>query len=155
MKVITLNGGAKLYGYKTGFAPALPQDVTGEFIPSNIPSNIEIDLMNAGLLPNIYEKNNVEKTRAYELHDWWYIKDFTVDEIPADSEAFLVFDGVDTYADYFLNGVKIGESDNMLIAHEFPTENLICDTLISYLEKQFPELTIIKSASHREVIQYI
>ena len=44
---------------------------------------------------------------------------------------------------------------NLIDAGHFPTENPVCDTLISYLKEQFPELTIIKSASHREVIQYI
>ena len=31
----------------------------------------------------------------------------------------LHFGGVDCFADYYLNGEKIGESDNMFIAHDF------------------------------------
>ena len=49
----------------------------------------------------------------------------------------------------------MGHGINIIDAGHFPTENPICDTLISYLNEQFPELTVIKSASHREVIQYI
>ena len=30
-----------------------------------------------------------------------------------------MFDGIDTLADVFLNGEKVGEADNMLIPHEF------------------------------------
>ena len=44
---------------------------------------------------------------------------------------------------------------NLMDAGHFPTENPVCEKLISYLKQQFPELNIVKSASHREVIQYI
>ena len=54
MKAIKLDGNCKLYMYKAGEAPMYPQDIVGESIPSHIPGNVEIDLMNAGILPNIY-----------------------------------------------------------------------------------------------------
>lgn len=125
MNVISLNGACQLYGYQSGTAPASPNGITGESIAANIPGNVEVALMNAGLLPNIYQGANVEKARAYELYDWWYVKEFTVGDLPSDTDRFLVFDGVDTYAEYFLNGVKIGESDNMLISHEFAVDGAI------------------------------
>ena len=125
MKTIKLDGVCTLYAYKTGTAPDAPQDIVGNGIPSNIPGNVEIDLMNAGVLPNIYQGANVEKTREFELCDWWYVKDFDIDEVPCDSDSFLVFEGVDTYAEYFLNGIRIGESDNMLIAHEFAVDETL------------------------------
>ena len=125
MKVLKLDGNCQLYPYPNGTAPTTPDGVSGAFIPSKIPSNIEVDLMAAGLLPDIYQGENVEKTRAFELYDWWYIKDFSVEELPSGEDAFLVFDGVDTYADYFVNGIKIGESDNMLIAHEFAVGSVL------------------------------
>lgn len=125
MKVVNIDGACTLYAYKTGTAPTQPSEITGEGIAAHIPGNVEIDLMNAGLLPDIYKAANVEKTRAFELYDWWYVKNFEVDELPDDTDKFLVFDGVDTYAEYFLNGVKIGESDNMLIAHEFAVDHAV------------------------------
>ncbi|MBR1974303.1 MAG: hypothetical protein IKA20_00460 [Clostridia bacterium] len=125
MKAIKLDGNCKLYMYKAGEAPMYPQDIVGESIPSHIPGNVEIDLMNAGILPNIYQATNVESTRELELCDWWYVKDFEVSELPENSDIFLVFDGVDTYAEYFLNDVKIGESDNMLISHEFSVDGVV------------------------------
>ena len=125
MRVINLDGACKLYGYKSGTAPTSPKDIVGDYIPSNIPGNVEIDLMKANLLPNIYQGTNVELTRAYELYDWWYVKDFEVQDLWQDKDIFLVFDGVDTYAEYFLNGVKIGESDNMLISHEFAVDSCL------------------------------
>lgn len=43
---------------------------------------------------------------------------------------------------------------NLIDAGHFPTEDVICPVIIRYLQQSFPELTIQKSASHREVIQY-
>ena len=43
---------------------------------------------------------------------------------------------------------------NLIDAGHFPTEDVVCPVLIRYLREQFPRLTIEKSASHREVIQY-
>ena len=42
----------------------------------------------------------------------------------------------------------------LIDAGHFPTEDPVCAVLAAYLRKTFPELTVSKSASHREVIQY-
>ena len=43
---------------------------------------------------------------------------------------------------------------NLIDAGHFPTEDVVCKEVISYLTARFPELSIEKSTSHREVIQY-
>lgn len=52
----------------------------------------------------------------------------------------------------FLDAVPKGI--NLIDAGHFPTEDPVCAKLITYLEKEFPQLTILKSASHKEAIQY-
>ncbi len=47
-----------------------------------------------------------------------------------------------------------GKGINLIDAGHFPTEDPVCAKLISYLTEQFPELTVLKSTSHKEVIQY-
>jgi dinuclear metal center YbgI/SA1388 family protein len=47
-----------------------------------------------------------------------------------------------------------GKGINLIDAGHFPTEDPVCNQLISFLTAQFPELTVSKSTSHREVIQY-
>lgn len=47
-----------------------------------------------------------------------------------------------------------GKGINLIDAGHFPTEDPVCARLISYITERFPELTVFKSASHREVIQY-
>lgn len=125
MHIIKLDGACKLYGYQMGTAPTHPSEIMGEYIAGTIPGNVEVDLMNAGLLPDVYFGANVEKTRAFELYDWWYVLDFEVADSDENTDDFLVFDGVDTCAEYFLNGVKIGESDNMLISHQFAVDGIV------------------------------
>ena len=47
-----------------------------------------------------------------------------------------------------------GKGIRLIDAGHFPTEDPVCAVLAAYLRKTFPELTVSKSASHREVIQY-
>ena len=43
---------------------------------------------------------------------------------------------------------------NLIDAGHFPTEDLVCERVISFLARRFPNLQIQKSASHQEAIQY-
>ena len=43
---------------------------------------------------------------------------------------------------------------NLIDAGHFPTEDPVCEKVITYLTDRFPELAVSKSASHKEVIQY-
>lgn len=43
---------------------------------------------------------------------------------------------------------------NLIDAGHFPTEDPVCEVLISYLSERFPDLQIWKSAVHHEAIQY-
>jgi len=52
----------------------------------------------------------------------------------------------------FLDGK--GRGLNLIDAGHFPTEDPVCEKLVFYLTARFPELRAVKSASHREVIQY-
>lgn len=47
-----------------------------------------------------------------------------------------------------------GKGINLIDAGHFPTEDLVCAKVISFLDTRFPALRITKSASHREIIQY-
>lgn len=47
-----------------------------------------------------------------------------------------------------------GKGINLIDAGHFPTEDPVCEQIIAYLTDRFPELTVTKSTSHREVIQY-
>ena len=76
-----------------------------------------------------------------------------------DYEDFAIAAGCDTFVTSDLTYHTFldakGKGINLMDAGHFPTENPVCEALVSYLTAQFPELTVTKSASHREVIQYL
>ncbi|WP_300415705.1 Nif3-like dinuclear metal center hexameric protein [uncultured Oscillibacter sp.] len=43
---------------------------------------------------------------------------------------------------------------NLIDAGHFPTEDLVCGPVMAFLKKRFPNLSVQKSASHKEAIQY-
>lgn len=125
MKRISLNG-----EYILRFADEQknPSGLEGmQSIPSKVPGNVEIDLMNAGILPDIYFGNNVKLLRQYEFYRWRYEKTFIAPMLEEGQRAFLHFGGVDCIALYELNGNKFAESDNALIDHRFDVTDLLLD----------------------------
>ena len=84
-----------------------------------VPGNFELDLVRDGVLPDPFLGENPLLLQQYENRHLWYATTFSS---PAKSgeDWYLQFDGIDTVADIYLNGDKIGASDNMFIAHEFP-----------------------------------
>ena len=90
-------------------------------VKATVPGNCELDLQQAGVLPDLTVGLNILKLRPYEAYQWLYEKTFDAPAVDAASgaKAELVFEGVDTLADVFLNGEKIGETANMFIAHRF------------------------------------
>ena len=88
-------------------------------VSATVPGNCELDLIRAGRLPDAETGLNAQKLRPYEGYQWLYTKTFPVPEIPTSARSVLVFEGIDTLADVFLNGKRIGGTENMLIPHEF------------------------------------
>ena len=90
-----------------------------------VPGNCELDLVRAGALPDPEVGLNAMKLRPYEGYQWLYTREFTVGTPKKDSRSVLVFEGIDTLADVFVNGRKVGETDNMLIPHEFDVTDVL------------------------------
>lgn len=120
-----LNGKWKLYAIENSGRVNTPEELSKySAISAEVPGNVELDLINAGLLPeDIYKGMNITLAEKYETYEWWYETEFVTPEHKND--LILRFDGVDCFAEYWLNGRVIGSSDNMLIEHEFD----VTDTL--------------------------
>lgn len=128
---IDLSGEYRLYTFDSGNAPLMPDtlesaDNEKQPLTAQVPGNVELDYMRAGLFPDLYFGDNILRTKGLENKDFWYEKTFEVD-FPNVFGARLVFEGVDTIAEYFLNGVKIGQSDNALIPHSFDITNVLIE----------------------------
>ena len=112
MTTVSLNGKWTLRGKKEG-APE-SEMIT---LSAEVPGCVQLDLSREGYLPaDLYMGENIKEAERFESYEWWYETSF---ECPEGKNVHLVFEGVDCLAEYFLNGRRIGESENSLIAHEF------------------------------------
>lgn len=97
-------------------------------IEATVPGNVELDLVAAGLERDPLTGSNVLSFERYEQYAWVFEREFTSGPALTGRRAALRLHGVNTYSDVYINGVRVGETDNMLIAHEFDiTEHLYTD----------------------------
>lgn len=112
MKTITLNGEWRLSGK--------PQESEDKplVLRAEVPGCVQLDLSREGYLPkDLYLGENIKETEKFEEWEWCYERTFTA---PLEREnIFIVFGGVDCIAEYYINGEKIGESENMFVEQEF------------------------------------
>ncbi len=86
----------------------------------SVPGNVELDLSAAGYLPaDLYMGENIRQAEKFETYEWWYMASFAAEAPEENQRLFLHFEGVDCFAEVYLNDFKIGESDNMFIPFEF------------------------------------
>lgn len=111
MERLSLNG-----KWRLKYADCCSADV-GE-IDCVVPGNVELDLIKAGLLPDdIFKGTRIKLAEKYETYDWEFSRLF---DCPNPQKQYrILFEGVDCIAEYYVNGEKIGESENMLIEHVF------------------------------------
>ena len=87
-------------------------------LDARVPGDWPLDYVRAGLLDDPYFGDNYLKLRDYENSHVFYAVDFDWPDAP-DGRTFIRFEGIDTVADVYLNGRKIGHAENMYIPHEF------------------------------------
>jgi beta-mannosidase len=89
-------------------------------VPATVPGCVHTDLIAAGLIPDPYLDRNEPLTHWIGWCDWASetTLQLTDDWIEHDRTE-LVFDGLDTVAEVWLNGVLVGRADNMHVRHRF------------------------------------
>lgn len=124
-KKLFLNGEWDLFFGPNDFSsPKMPKELeksSFKKIKATVPGNVEIDLMNAGILPDLSSLSkgtNVFELLKYESYDWWYRKKINLKTLEPGNKYQLVFEGLDCIATVFVNGKIVGSFDNMLIAHK-------------------------------------
>jgi beta-mannosidase len=85
-----------------------------DWLPANVPGTVHTDLLNNGLIPNPFWGCNENSLQWIGERDWIYKTLFYVDSnLLSNSNINLIFEGLDTYADVFLNGENILIANNM------------------------------------------
>ncbi len=84
------------------------------WIPASVPGSVHTALMNNFLIPDPYERVNEKEMQWIDKNNWIYRTRFNIDAAFLDKGNIeLVFEGIDTYADVFLNEKLILQTDNM------------------------------------------
>lgn len=82
--------------------------------PAVVPGVVHTDLLRNKAIPDPFYRDNESKLQWIENADWEYRKSFEVKpELLAHKNVELVFEGVDTYAEIYLNGKLVHTADNM------------------------------------------
>ncbi|MBE0534493.1 MAG: glycoside hydrolase family 2 protein [Phycisphaerae bacterium] len=103
------------------------RDLDGEgWLPAQVPSSIYTSLIDAGQI----DLADIDAHPADYIHisekPWIYRKQFDADEhLLGCDRVDLVFDGLDTITQVWLNDKLIGKTDNMFIAHRFDITGLL------------------------------
>ncbi len=98
-------------------AAAVPNAIT---LPAIVPGNFELDLVRAGLLDDPFWGTNIMKLRELEDRHLIYTTTFDKPALVAGELPLIRFEGIDTYADIYLNGMPCYTADNMFLSHEIP-----------------------------------
>jgi len=88
-----------------------------------VPGNFELDLLAHGLIEEPFFGMNMVALRRFESAHVWYFRRFDC-AVPAGTAAALVFEGLDCFADIYLNGRLVGSTANALVEHVFALDGL-------------------------------
>lgn len=92
----------------------------GVWRQGTVPGCVHTDLFS---MDEMFWEKNSEKCQFIEHQQWTYVKEFQVEELRENAE--LVFEGLDTYCDIYLNDTKIGSVQNMFIPHKFSVDGIL------------------------------
>jgi len=85
-----------------------------KWYPAQVPGEVHTDLLRQGLIADPFYRDNESKLQWIGKTDWEYQTRFTVAAgLRQRENVELVFAGLDTYADVFLNDSLILRADNM------------------------------------------
>ena len=102
------------------------QSGTEKWMPATVPGTVHQDLISHELLPNPFYGMNEKKIQWVENEDWEYRTSFIVSEEQLNRDGIqLIFEGLDTYADVYLNGSLLLKADNMFVGYTVPVKSVL------------------------------
>lgn len=94
--------------------------------PASVPGDISADLHAHGAIPDPFYADNVLHCRGHLKQPFTYACTFALGrEALSHAAAVLVLEGVDLFAEVYLNGALLGKTENMFLAYEFPCKELL------------------------------
>ena len=97
-----------------------------EWHPAQVPGVVHTDLLRNKLIPDPFDRDNDFRLQWIGLTDWEYRTTLTLDAAALAHEHLdLVFDGLDTLADVYLNDQAVLHADNMCRRWRIPAKTLL------------------------------
>lgn len=97
----------------------------GEWLPASVPGTVHTDLLANGKIPEPFYSMNEKELQWIDKLDWEYRTVFDAGDFAAMSHVDVVFDGLDTYAEVYLNGKLILKNDNMFVGHRVDVSSIL------------------------------
>jgi beta-galactosidase/beta-glucuronidase len=111
--------------------------------PATVPGQVHLDLLKNGLIPDPYYRDNEAKVQWIEEAAWFYRTSFQVSpEQLASTHLEMVFEGLDTSAEVFVNDKSVLKADNMFRTWRIDAKEFTLPPLSSakYLSIPFQQL---------------
>src|SRR5258705_12639038 len=84
-----------------------------DWYPADVPGCVHTDLLKNKLIDDPFFRDNEQKLQWIGKTDWEYQTSFTIKpELLSSEHLELVFEGLDTYANVFLNDQHLLDADN-------------------------------------------
>ena len=100
-----------------------------DWLPAVVPGGVHESLMAAGRIDDPYRDENESSIRWIEERDWWFRGTFAgPTDLAQDERVRLVFHGLDTVAELWLNGAPLGRHENMFRPAEYDVTALLGST---------------------------
>ncbi len=99
---------------------------TSQFFPATVPGTIHTDLFRNGTIADPYLGTNENKLQWIETKTWEYTTTFVCSkEIRKKKHLELEFDGIDTYADVYLNDSLLFTAEDMFLSYSIDVKKYI------------------------------
>lgn len=94
------------------------------WLPAKVPGTVHTDLFNNKIIPNPFYAANEKELQWIENETWEYQTSFKISKDELNNQnAILQFEGLDTYAEVFLNNIKILDANNMFRTWKVEVKN--------------------------------
>ncbi len=121
---ISLNGEWKLYWCEIGKGK-LEQAVANANTSCIVPGDVHRALVNQGLIKDPLIDANSKECRWLEEQEFWYVKEFDLQDHQLMDQVKITFGGLDLTADIWVNGQLVGSHNNAFYEASYDITNLV------------------------------
>ncbi|KUJ52412.1 beta-mannosidase [Chryseobacterium sp. JAH] len=94
------------------------------WLTATVPGTVHLDLMDNKVIPDPYKDENEKKVQWVENENWDYQTVFKISsEELKNQNANLIFHGLDTFSEIYLNGKLLKKTNNMFRTWKIPVKN--------------------------------